>query len=402
MLKFGVIGFGYWGPNVVRNLDSLEGVKVLAVADKSPAARLRAQKLYPGIQVTADSSELMSKDIDAIAVVTPVWTHYDLAKAALENGKHVFVEKPFTSCVAQAEELIELAALKNLKIMVDHTFLFTGAVKKIGQLLEEGALGKIYYYDSTRVNLGLFQHDINVIWDLAPHDLSIIDHLIKETPEAVSATGESHLNGFADVAFITLYFPNKIIAHINVNWLSPVKVRTTLIGGEKKMLVWNDLEAHEKIKVYDKGVDVSSREGLYNLSVNYRSGDMWAPHVEQVEALRGELSYFVDCILQDQTPFNDGMAGLRVVKMLEAASESLRNRGALVHLNAFFGSKARKPLGQESPRRDGLQNPQNALETTPVRCPGSASIVPVVAGAGVASAQPTPTAHPSTASAASS
>jgi len=306
---------------------------VLAVADKSPAARRRVQKVYPEIQVTADSSEIMSsKDIDAVAVVTPVCTHYDLAKAALENGKHVFVEKPFTSCVAQAEELIELAARKKLKIMVDHTFLFTGAVKKIGQLLEEGELGKIYYYDSTRVNLGLFQHDINVIWDLAPHDLSIIDHLIKETPEAVSATGQTHLNGFEDVAFITLYFPNKIIAHINVNWLSPVKIRTTLIGGEKKMLVWNDLEADEKIKIYDKGVDVSSREGLYNLLVNYRSGDMWAPHVEQVEALRAELAYFVDCILQDQTPFNDGMAGLRVVKMLEATSESLRNRGALVHL----------------------------------------------------------------------
>ena len=333
ILKFGIIGFGYWGPNVVRNLDSLEGVKVLAVADKSPAARRRVQKVYPEIQVTADSSEITSsKDIDAVAVVTPVCTHYDLAKAALENGKHVFVEKPFTSCVAQAEELIELAARKKLKIMVDHTFLFTGAVKKIGQLLEEGELGKIYYYDSTRVNLGLFQHDINVIWDLAPHDLSIIDHLIKETPEAVSATGQTHLNGFEDVAFITLYFPNKIIAHINVNWLSPVKIRTTLIGGEKKMLVWNDLEADEKIKIYDKGVDVSSREGLYNLLVNYRSGDMWAPHVEQVEALRAELAYFVDCILQDQTPFNDGMAGLRVVKMLEATSESLRNRGALVHL----------------------------------------------------------------------
>ena len=208
---------------------------------------------------------MSSTEIDAIAIVTPVWTHYELTKAALENGKHVFVEKPFTSDSAQAEELINLAAKKNLKIMVDHTFLFTGAVKKIGQLLDEGTLGKIYYYDSTRVNLGLFQHDVNVIWDLAPHDLSIIDHLIKETPEAVSATGQTHLNGHEDVAFITVYFPNKIIAHINVNWLSPVKVRTTLIGGEKKMLVWNDLEADEKIKVYDKGVHITSREGLYNL-----------------------------------------------------------------------------------------------------------------------------------------
>jgi len=267
-----------------------------------------------------------------VAVVTPVWTHYELAKSALENGKHVFVEKPFTSNTAQAEELIELAAKKNLKIMVDHTFLFTGAVKKIRELVDEGALGKLYYYDSTRVNLGLFQHDINVIWDLAPHDLSIMDYLIKETPEAIVATGQTHLNGFEDVAFITLYFPNKVIAHINVNWLSPVKVRTTLIGGEKKMLVWNDLEADEKIKIYDRGVQITNRQGLYDLLVNYRSGDMWAPQLEQVEALRQELAHFVDCISNDQPPMNDGNAGLRVVKMLEAANESLRRRGALVYL----------------------------------------------------------------------
>jgi predicted dehydrogenase len=216
--------------------------------------------------------------------------------------------------------------------MVDHTFLFTGAVKKIGQLLDEGTLGKIYYYDSMLVNLGLFQHDVNVIWDLAPHDLSIIDHLIKETPEAVSATGQTHLNGHEDVAFITVYFPNKIIAHINVNWLSPVKVRTTLIGGEKKMLVWNDLEADEKIKIYDKGVHITSREGLYNLLVNYRSGDMWSPQLEQIEALKQELAYFVDCIANDRTPFNDGAAGLRVVKLLEAANQSVAKRGELVTL----------------------------------------------------------------------
>jgi predicted dehydrogenase len=333
VVKFGVVGYGYWGPNVVRNLDQLEGSAVVAVCDKSPTARKRIHKSYPHIKVVAETAELMaSTDVDAVAIVTPVWTHYELTKAALENGKHVFVEKPFTSDSAQAEELINLAAKKNLKIMVDHTFLFTGAVKKIAQLLEEGTLGKIYYYDSTRVNLGLFQHDINVIWDLAPHDLSIIDHLIKETPEAVSATGQTHLNGHEDVAFITVYFPNKIIAHINVNWLSPVKVRTTLIGGEKKMLVWNDLEADEKIKVYDKGVHITSREGLYNLLVNYRSGDMWAPQLEQIEALKQELAYFVDCISNNHPPFNDGAAGLRVVKLLEAANESVRKRGALVHL----------------------------------------------------------------------
>ena len=333
MVKFGVIGYGYWGPNVVRNLDHLDGSEVVAVCDKSPTSRKRIQKAHPHVKVATDSADLLSStEIDAIAVVTPVWTHYELTKAALEQGKHVFVEKPFTSDSHQAEELINLAAKKNLKIMVDHTFLFTGAVKKIGQLLEEGTLGRVYYYDSTRVNLGLFQHDVNVIWDLAPHDLSIIDHLIKETPEAVSATGQTHLNGHEDVAFITVYFPNKIIAHINVNWLSPVKVRTTLIGGEKKMLVWNDLEADEKIKIYDKGIHITSREGLYNLLVNYRSGDMWAPQVEQFEALRQELAYFVDCLSNDKTPFNDGAAGLRVVKLLEAANASVKKRGALVYL----------------------------------------------------------------------
>jgi len=333
MIRFGVIGYGYWGPNVVRNLDHLDGSQVAVVCDKSPTARKRIQKAFPHIKVTSDSAEVMSStEIDAVAIVTPVWTHYELTKAALQNGKHVFVEKPFTSNAAQAEELINLATQKHLKIMVDHTFLFTGAVQKIGQLLEEGTLGKIYYYDSTRVNLGLFQHDVNVIWDLAPHDLSIIDHLIKEKPEAVVATGQVHLNGLEDIAFITVYFPNKLIAHINVNWLSPVKVRTTLIGGEKKMLVWNDLEADEKIKIYDKGVHITSREGLYNLLVNYRSGDMWAPQVEQVEALRKELGYFVDCISNNKTPFNDGRAGLRVVRLLEAANESVRKKGALVQL----------------------------------------------------------------------
>jgi predicted dehydrogenase len=332
-VNFGVIGYGYWGPNVVRNLNSLDGSQVLAIAEMSAGARKRAQKAHPGITVTADASEVMaSPNIDAVAVITPVWTHYELAKAALENGKHVFVEKPFTSNTEQGEKLIELARRKNLTIMVDHTFLFTGAVRKISQLLDDDALGKLYYYDSTRVNLGLFQHDINVLWDLAPHDLSIMDYVIKTTPEAIVATGEKHLNCHEDVAYMTIYFPEKVIAHINVNWLSPVKVRTTLIGGEKRMLVWNDLEADEKVKVYDKGVNITNREGVYDLLVSYRSGDMWSPQLEQVEALRQELTYFVDCISNNREPFNDGCAGLRVVKMLEAASESLSKRGGLIYL----------------------------------------------------------------------
>ncbi len=332
-MKFGVIGYGYWGPNIVRNLMSLDGSQVVAIAEISQNARARAQKTYPGLKITSDTAELLSSpEIDAVAVISPVWTHYELAKAALMNGKHVFVEKPFTSSSAQGEELINLAQQKNLTIMVDHTFLFTGAVKKIGQLMEEGSLGKLYYYDSTRVNLGLFQHDINVLWDLAPHDLSIMDYLIKESPEAVVATGQGHLNGHEDVAYMTLYFPDKVIAHINVNWLSPVKVRTTLIGGEKRMLVWNDLEADEKVKIYDKGVNVTSKEGVYDLLVSYRSGDMYAPQLEQYEALRHELSYFVECVASGTVPFNDGCAGLRVVRMLEAASESMKRKGALINL----------------------------------------------------------------------
>jgi len=333
VVRVGVIGYGYWGPNIVRNLQALDQCRLVAVCDKSPAALARAGRTYPGVHLTTDFSEILtSPEIDAVAVITPVWTHFDLAKAALMQGKHVFVEKPFTSTSQQAEELIELAARKNLKIMVDHTFLFSGAVKKIKDLVDGGALGPLYYFDSTRVNLGLFQHDVSVVWDLAPHDLSIMSHVIAEKPEAVVATGGRHLNGHADMAFITVYFPRDIIAHINVNWLSPVKVRTTLIGGRDKMLVWNDLEADEKIKVYDKGVEITNGNDVYDLLVSYRSGDVWAPRVEQTEALKVELSYFIDCILNDKEPINDGAAGLGIVRLLEAADESLKSRGKLFML----------------------------------------------------------------------
>jgi predicted dehydrogenase len=303
------------------------------VCDRRPEALAKAAKACPGIEVTSDPLQVLrSPNIDIVAVVTPVWTHFDLAKAGLENGKHVFVEKPFTSTPEQAEELIELAERKHLKIMVDHTFLFTGAVRKIKQLIDAGELGDLYYYDATRVNLGLFQHDVNVIWDLAPHDLSIMDYLLPCKAEAVVATGQKHINGVEDIAFITAYYPNKLIAHVNVNWLSPVKVRTTLVGGNKKMLMWNDLESDEKIRVYDRGVRMNTREGVYDLLVSYRSGDMWAPQIENTEALKLELGYFNECILEDKSPINDGSAGLRIVRMLQAADESLRNRGAQVPL----------------------------------------------------------------------
>ena len=331
LLRVGVIGYGYWGPNVVRNLYALEQCEVAALCDQDPASLQRARRAYPGLLMTTNPGEVLtSPDIDVVAIVTPTRTHFDLARTALENGKHVFVEKSFTATSRQAEALIELADRKNLRIMVDHTFLFTGAVKKIRELIDQGTLGPLYYFDSARINLGLFQHDVSVIWDLAPHDLAIMDYVIGEKAEAVVATGANHLNSLADMAFITVYFPNNVVAHINVNWLSPVKVRMTLIGGRDKMLVWNDLEADEKIKVYDKGVTVTSKEGVYDLLVSYRSGDVWAPRVDQTEALKAELAHFLDCIASGKTPINDGQAGLRVVKLLEATDKSLKYKGMVV------------------------------------------------------------------------
>jgi predicted dehydrogenase len=334
MLRIGVIGYGYWGPNVVRNFSAADGSQVTMVCDMSQQTLKKVNKAYPQISVTDNIDELIkSPDVDAIAIATPVFTHHDLAKKALEAGKSVFIEKPFTYTVAEAEDLVELAAKKNLKLMVDHTFLYTGAVRKIRQLIDDGILGNLYYFDSSRVNLGLFQHDVNVVWDLAPHDISIMDYVIGEKPQAVVATGIGHFGrGLEDVAYLTFYYDHNIIAHINVNWLSPVKVRITLIGGEKKMLVWNDLEPDEKIKIYDKGVQVKTKEGKYNLLVDYRSGDMWAPKVEQTEALKLMAEKFVDYVENGGTIVNDGIAGLNNIKMLEAANKSLTNKGGMVYI----------------------------------------------------------------------
>jgi predicted dehydrogenase len=331
MIRVGIVGYGYWGPNIARNFDRVEECRVVRICDSNPDALRRVAKSLPGIETTTALNEVVeARDIDAVAIVTPVSTHFDLARRALENGKHVFVEKPFTANSAQALELIELAERRNLKIMIDHTFLFTGAVRKIKQLVEEGVLGQLYYYDSTRVNLGLFQHDVNVIWDLAPHDISIMNYVIGKKPEAVVATGGNHLCEHEYVAYVTVYFPDNVIAHVNVNWLSPVKVRTTLLGGEKKMVVWNDLDADEKVKVYDKGVEIGNRLGLYDLLVSYRSGDMWSPKLDPTEALKLETQQFIDCIRNGAKPLNDGWSGYMVVSMLEAADKSLKNRGGLV------------------------------------------------------------------------
>ncbi|MCE5212908.1 MAG: Gfo/Idh/MocA family oxidoreductase [Deltaproteobacteria bacterium] len=334
MLRMGVIGYGYWGPNIVRNFYSVAGSQVTMVCDMNQQILKKVKNTYQQINVTSDIDELIKNtEVDAIAIATPVCTHYELASKAIEEGKSVFLEKPFTYTVAEAEDLVEKAARKNLKLMVDHTFLYTGAVRKIRQLIDDDVLGKIYYFDSTRVNLGLFQHDVNVVWDLAPHDISIMDYVIDEKPQAVVATGVGHFDrGLEDIAYLTFYYDNNIIAHINVNWLSPVKVRTTLIGGSKKMLVWNDIEPDEKIKVYDKGVQIKSKEGKYNLLVDYRWGDMWAPKVEQTEALRLMAEKFVGYVTNGDSIVNDGMAGLNNVRMLVAANKSLNHKGAVVYI----------------------------------------------------------------------
>ncbi|MDD5674246.1 MAG: Gfo/Idh/MocA family oxidoreductase [Chitinivibrionales bacterium] len=333
MVRIGIIGLGYWGPNIVRNFSSTGDARVAAVCDKNPVALKQFAQNNPGIKTCSESREIVTAaDIDAVAIVTPVSTHFELAQAALGNGKHVFVEKPFTDSVAHAEALIELAEKKDLVIMVDHTFLFTGAVAKIKEIIDNKELGKMYYYDSTRVNLGLFQHDINVIWDLAPHDFSIMNHVVTDRPVALSACGRAHVSRFEDIAYITVFFTGNLIAHINVNWLSPVKIRSTLIGGEKKMLVWNDTNDDEKLKVYDKGIDVTTKESIYDLLVSYRSGDIWTPKIDKREALKQECSYFTDCVANHKKPSNDGRAGLQVVRQLAACDASLRLNGETVAL----------------------------------------------------------------------
>jgi predicted dehydrogenase len=339
MLNIGVVGYGYWGPNVARNFHAAAGAKLVAISDLSAKRLGLAQSNYPFVQAIKDPMELIrSTDIDAVAIVTPVFAHYELAKAALFAGKHIFVEKPFTSTSAQAKELVDLAAKKNLRIMVDHTFLFTGAVKKVKELIDSGELGKLLFYDSVRVNLGLFQHDVNVIWDLAPHDLSIMAYVIDKKPVAISAHGSVHFEGgFEDIAYVAVEFEsNGFIAHFHVNWLSPVKVRKTLISGDKKMLVWDDLDVDEKIKIYDRGVDVKTanggKDGAYELLVSYRSGDVHIPKLEATEALKAEAQYFVECVDKGKDPFNNGQTGLQVVRLLEAADESLKNGGQRIEL----------------------------------------------------------------------
>jgi predicted dehydrogenase len=333
----GVVGYGYWGPNLVRNFSDLAGCEVASVCDLRPERRELVARRHPSVTVTDDAERLISDPrIDAVVIATPVSTHFDLAMRALTAGKHVWVEKPLALDSGQAQRLVEQAERVGRTLHVDHTFAYTPAVRKIRDLVTEDALGRLYYYDSVRVNLGLFQHDVDVMWDLAVHDLSIIDYVLPEKPIAVSATGMAHVPGEPEnIAYITLFFPSSLIAHVHVNWLAPVKVRRTLLGGDRRMVVYDDLEPSEKIKIYDKGITTNPGiDDVYKLKVGYRSGDMFAPRLDVTEALLVEGQHFMECISRGEPTLTDGRAGLRVVQILEAASRSMRERGRVIELEA--------------------------------------------------------------------
>jgi predicted dehydrogenase len=336
MINVAIIGYGYWGPNLARNFSENPGTLVSCISDLSDARLKQAGSGKPHIKTTKDYKNLLKDDnLQLIAISTPVSSHYRIAKDALNAGKHIFIEKPMTASVAEAEKLLELARKKNLKVFVDHTFVFTGAIKKIKELLSSGDMGDIYYFDSVRVNLGLFQHDVNVIWDLAPHDFSVMDYLIDRKPASISAVGANRVhNKIEDIAYVTARFQDGLIAHFHVNWMSPVKIRRIIIGASRKMIVFDDLNPDEKVKVYDKGVTLmdAPKDKLYKSLVQYRIGDMHAPKIESVEALKTEVAHVVDCLKNGKEPNNDGEAGLRVVRLLESAQKSLQKGGTFVNI----------------------------------------------------------------------
>ena len=346
MIGVGVIGYGYWGPNLVRNFYETPGCRVVSVSDLNSDRLAKVRARYPTVDTAADYRDLLQDHrIQLVAIATPVSSHFELAMQALRMGKHVLIEKPMTGDVDQAMRLVDEAARRNLMLAVDHTFVYTGAVRKMHQLVSSGELGDIYYYDSVRVNLGLFQHDVNVIWDLAVHDLSIMDYLLPVQPVAVSACGMGHVPGEPEnIGYVTFHFDTPVMAHVHVNWLAPVKVRRTLIGGSRKMIVYDDLEPSEKVKIYDKGITVNGGHGdgngaagngqRYAMLVGYRTGDVWAPQLDAAEALGVETRHLIECITKNQTPIADGHAGLRVVRLLEAATRSMHESGRIVELAA--------------------------------------------------------------------
>jgi predicted dehydrogenase len=333
-VNVGVIGYGYWGPNLVRNFAEADGIGALWCADSQPERRALAQKRHRSMTVVEDARLVLEEpSVDAVVIATPVSTHFGLAEQALLHGKHVLISKPMAQTAADCRHLIDLAQERDLVLMVDHTYIYTGAVRRIKELLTTAELGDLYYFDSVRVNLGLFQHDVDVIWDLAPHDLSILTHLVPTMPNEISATGADHAgSGHVDVAYLTLYYDNNFLAHCHLNWLSPVKVRRILVGGSRRMLVYDDMEPSEKVRVYDRGFQVTTREGMYSTLVDYRTGDMWAPKLEFREALATEIAHFMECVRFRKVPLSGGAAGLAVVRLLEAAGASLKAGGQRVAL----------------------------------------------------------------------
>lgn len=335
MIGVGIVGYGYWGPNLARCFSETDGCRLVAIADGNPAALARAAKRHAGAELVDSWKALLANpNVDAVVIATPVRTHYEIAHAAILSGRHVLVEKPMTETAVEAETLNEMAARRNVTLMVDHTFVYTPAVRKIRELIQCGELGDIYYYDSTRVNLGIFQSDVNVVWDLAVHDLAILQFLLDDEPIAVSANGARHLVGSPEnMAHVTLYFGRGTVAHLSVNWLAPVKVRRTLIGGSKKMIVYDDLEPSEKVKVYDRGIQAEeTSDAIQRMRVAYRTGDMWAPQLGVKEALASEAEHFLACIRGSEEPITSGLVGLRVVEALEGATQSMNRRGHPVQL----------------------------------------------------------------------
>ena len=337
MLRYGIIGYGYWGPNLARSFARAADSKVSAIADIDPYKRAQATRAYPGIAVTDNPDAVIGDpNVDVIAIATPVSSHYHLGKAALQAGKHIFVEKPFTMRAAEAQDLVEEAERRKLQIFVDHTFVYTGAVRKIRQVIEQGDLGNILYYNSVRINLGLFQRDVNVLWDLTIHDIAILDYILPQKPIAVSAVAVDPIGDQpASIGYLTLYYATSTIAHVHASWLAPVKLRQTLIGGDKRMIVYNDLDSSEKVRIYDKGIEFAkSVEETYRLRVGYRSGDMLAPQLDPSEALMVAASHANDCIMRGVTPITSGHAGCRIVQILEAADESVQGQGRIISLSS--------------------------------------------------------------------
>jgi len=336
MIRVGVIGCGYWGPNLIRNFMMCPEAELVWACDLDDKRIERALSPYPGVKRTTNLGDVLADDgVDAIAIATPVHTHFPIGKACLESGKHVLMEKPLASDVAQGEALVDLARKNDLQLMCDHIFCYTGAVRKIRDIIKSGSLGNLLYFDSVRVNLGLFQQDVNVVWDLAPHDLSIVDFIVEEKPISVSAHGATHAgNDIESMAYITLYYITPFIAHFHVNWLSPVKIRTTLIAGAEKMLFWNDLDQAEKIKIYDKGIEIQEgrQEQRERLLISYRSGDMFAPKIDQTEALSLVVKEFADSIQENRPALTDGKVGLRVLRVLDAVSRSIHAGGANIRI----------------------------------------------------------------------